>query len=177
MNRDIVVVGLAASLAFFLGVRSGPDTEVVYERVEVPVEVILEREPDTIRTFIDRVRTVEVEPIQVAISPAAVVREVTAFCKPLVPIIKTDTVYVLPDTQMLLRSVTHDPGWFISKDHILLTGVTNYGDLVAMDYAVRDGFTARTVGNELLVQQPRLGLLRDITEIAIIAGLTFVITR
>jgi hypothetical protein len=177
VKREIGMVVSVALLAFAVGIRARPPAEVVYERVEVPVEVIIEREPDTIRTFVDRIRTVEVQPIQVAISPAAVVREVAAFCAPTVPLFHTDTVYVLPDTQLLLRSVTHKAGWFISKDQILLTGMTNYGDLVAMDYAVRDGFTARATGNDVLVQHPRMGLLRDITEIVIIAGITFVITR
>jgi len=177
VKREIISIFAAALLAFAVGLRARPPAEVVYERVEVPVEVIVEREPDTVRTFVDRVKTVEVQPIQVAISPAAIVSEVASFCEPLVPVISIDTIYVMPDTQLLLRSVSHEPGWFIAKDQILLTGVTNYGDLIAMDYAVRDGFTARATGNDVLVQYPRTSLLREVAEILAVAGVTFVVTR
>jgi hypothetical protein len=174
-TQSVLVVGVAV-LGFLVGFATKPPPEVFYETVEVPVQVIVEREPDTVRTFVDRVVTVQSEPVQVAIAPAAVVDRVHSFCAPVVAEITRDTVYV-PETELLLRSVSHRPGWFWAKDQLLLTGLTNLGDLEARDYQVRPGFTARAYGSDVLVQYPRMSLWRDVAEWAVVAGITYALVR
>ncbi len=157
MKSAILAAAIAVVVTWFLKPTPAP----IYERVEVPVEVIVEREPDTVRTFVDRVRTVQAPPEIIAISPSGGVREVQAFCKP-VTLHTVDTVEIAP--RLLLRSISHDPGWFWQRDQLTLTGPINTGDLAAFDFPVRAGFTARTIGDSVLVQYPRTSLLRDIFE-------------
>ena len=151
-----------------------PEPVPVYRDVIVSDTVILEREPDTVRTFVDRIVTVHAEPLQVATAPSVLVNEVARFCAPVTALI-TDTVIV--EKQVLLRSLSHSPGWFLQPDKLLLTGVTNYGDLKAFDYSVRPGFTARTVGEDVLVQYPRTAWLRQTLEILAPAGLVYLFMR
>jgi len=142
-----------------------PSEPVVYPEVIVPTARIIEREPDTIRTFVDRIVTVEVEPTQVAVAPGGATEQVQQFCKPLV-VAHTDTVEsgATVDPMLLLRSVSYDRKWAWRKDHLLLTGPTNEGDLRALDFDVRGDFTARTVGENVLVQYPRGSLIYDVWE-------------
>ena len=174
-KQGVASFGLAV-IGFLVGFVTKPPTPVIYETVEVPVERIIEREPDTVRTFVDRIVTVQAEPLQVAIAPGAVVDRVHSFCAPVVAEIKRDTVFVV-EPQFLLRSVTHRPGWFWATDDLLLTGLTSLGDFEARDYKVRPGFTARTVGSDVLIQYPRSSLAHDFAEWAIVAGLTYLVIR
>lgn len=154
-----------------------PDDPIVYSEVVVPARVIIEREPDTVRTFVDRIRTVNVAPTQRARAPEGGMVEVQDFCRPTVlaiqdTIVEVDTV---PDPRLLLRSISHSPGWFVQKDNIFISGPTSYGDLVGLDYNVRPGFTVRTVGDSLIVQYPRVALLREGIEalLPLAIGLSF----
>ncbi len=64
-----------------------------------------------------------------------------AFCRPTL-LATTDTVVETPAPRLLLRSGVHQPGWFFQKGRLLLIGPTSLGDLQALDYAVRPGFTS-----------------------------------
>jgi hypothetical protein len=143
-----------------------PSPEPQYHTVIVPVEHIIQREPDTVRTFVDRIRFVSVPPRQVATAPRGSEGQIQEFCKPvIVAATQTDEEPgTLTDPMLLLRSVTFDHRWAWRKDHLLLTGPTNYGDLMAIDYEVRGDWTARTVGDGVLVQYPRTSLLYDVWE-------------
>lgn len=60
--------------------------------------------------------------------------------------------------------MVHQPGWFFQRDQLLLTGPTSYGDLVPQDFLVRPGFSARIVGDSVIVRHPRAALLREAAE-------------
>jgi hypothetical protein len=153
------LIGAAAVYAFV------PNNPVTYREVIVPARVIIEREPDTVRTFIDRVRFVNVEPRQIAVAPGGAGEQVQEFCKPTI-IAQTDTVEigVAVDPMLLLRSVSYDRRWAWKKDRLFLAGPVNTGDLKALDYEVRGDWTARTVGDNVLVQYPRTSLVVDAWE-------------
>ncbi len=144
-----------------------PETYVGYPEVIVPARVIIEREPDTVRTFVDRILFVRAAPVQVAIAPAGALDEVAAFCRPTVLAV-TDTVEVeIPAARVLLRSVTHKPGWWFQRDGLLLTGPTSVGALKAFDFRVRPGFSARTSGDTVIVRYPRSGIVRELVEFGV----------
>ena len=105
-----------------------------------------------------------VQPILVARAPGGAQGEVPAFCRPTL-LALTDTVEAeTPPPRLMLRSGVHSPGWFFQKDRLLLTGPTSLGDLLALDYAVRPGFSFRTSGDSALVRYPRSGLVRQSVE-------------
>ena len=153
-----------------------PESHVPYPEVIVPAARIIEREPDTVRTFVDRIRFVRAAPVVVAIAPAGAMSEVAAFCRPSILAV-TDTVEVEVPARVLLRSVTHRPGWWFQADRLELTGPTSLGDLKAFDYRVRPGFTARTSGDSVLVRYPRTGLFREVVEVAVPLLLGWTVAR
>ena len=155
-----VVFGLIGATASYIIIPNNP---ITYPSVIVPARVIIEREPDTVRTFVDRIITVRANPQIIAIAPWGAQRQVQAFCKPLI-VTSTDTVVVSPivDPMLLLRSVSYDSRWAWRKDHLLVTGPVNNGDLKAIDLNVRGDWTLRTVGDGLLVQYPRTALIGDL---------------
>jgi hypothetical protein len=166
----LVVAGVLGGYVLF-----GGQEAILYPEVIVPAARIERREPDTVRTFVDRVRHVAVGPSQVATAPQGAHSDVTAFCRPVVAL-RTDTI-IRVDTLLLLRSVTHSPGWFTQRDRLTVTGLTNVGDLKAMDYDVRPGFTARAVRDGLQVKYPRTALLRSVGEFSAVALLTWMVVR
>jgi len=157
------LAGLIAGYLLFGGSDPVPYPEVVI------AERILEREPDTVRTFVDRVVYRYVGPARVAIAPGGAAQEVAAFCRPLI-LAMVDTVEVESAApRLLLRSVSHDPGWLWQRDRLTLTGPTSHGDLVGLEYAVRPGFSARTSGDSVIVRYPRGSTVRDLLEGAAMA--------
>ena len=166
----ILVVALTGGAVLGYALRSPPPP--TYRTVEVPVEHIIEREPDTIVRWRDRIVEVAATPEIVARARRGGQAEAEAFCEPVrvvdtVRVVGVDTVRVvdtIPDPRLLLRSVSHDPGWWWQRDQLLLTGPTSHGDLLAFDYSVRPGFTVRTSGDSLLVRYPRTSLVREIAE-------------
>ncbi len=170
MRTFVASVGGAAVGAIALWAVAWPEEVVRYERVEVPVERIIEREPDTVVRWLERIRVVTPDPVQIAIAPGGAAPEVARFCMPSVLKATNDTTPA-PPPQLLLRSVTHDPGWFFQRDRLLLTGPTSHGDLVAADYLVRPGFSARTVGDSVIVRSPRFGGFRQGLELGIAAAI------
>ena len=140
-----------------------PSPDPVYETVIVPVEKIIEREPDTVRTFIDRIVYVKADPIITARAPGGAMEQVQEFCRPIV-VAQTDTVVGSVDPMLLLRSVSYDRRWGVKKDRLLLTGPTNVGDLMAFDYVVRGDWTVSIPRSSPLVQYPRTSLVYDVWE-------------
>ena len=160
----LIVIGVS----FVIGVGTRwivpPDPEVIYDRVEVPVEKIIEREPEVEVRFIERIRVITPDPVQIAVSTGGATADVARFCAPSTLAAVSDTLADRPPPQLLLRSISHYPGWFFQKDKVLFTGPTSYGDLIAADYAVRPGFSARTSGDSLIVRYPRFGIVREVAE-------------
>lgn len=167
MKTLAALAAAAIAGAVALWAVAWPEEVVRYERVEVPVERIVEREPDTVVRWRDRIVHVTPDPVQIAVAPGGAAPDVTRFCAPSVLEATTDTVTPAPDPQLLLRSVVHRPGWFFQRDQLLLTGPTSYGDLVAQDFLVRPGFSARAVGDSVIVRYPRTGLAREALELGV----------
>jgi hypothetical protein len=158
--KEFIVAFLVGSVAAWL---IKPDPEPTYSTVVVTDTLILEREPDTIRTFIDRIRTVESQPVQVAIAPGGAQDHVSAFCRP-TTVFSTDTIEAPADTVFLLRSVRYDRKWAWKKDKLFIAGPLSTGDLLSQDHDVRGDYSVRTVVGGTLVQYPRTSLLYDIWE-------------
>tara|TARA_R110000787_G_scaffold79469_1_gene173678 strand:- start:6837 stop:7364 length:528 start_codon:yes stop_codon:yes gene_type:complete len=165
---------VVAALGFVFGSFTGSPPEVRYQRVEVPVEVIVEREPDTVRTFIDRIRHVTVAPIQVAIAQEGALTLVQEFCKP-VTIVQTDTIEIQPT--LLLRSVSVNPGWWMGRDEILLTGPLSNGSLAAIDYRARGSWSSRVNADSLIFRQSRSGFLHGLLEFALPLAVGFGVAK
>lgn len=165
--RGLVPLASAIAGAAALYLVAWPGEVVRYERVEVPVERIIEREPDTVIRWVERIRVVTPDPVQIAVAPLGAGPQVASFCMPSVRAATGDTATAAPDPQLLLRSVVHDPGWWWQRDRLTLVGPTSYGDLLAADYAVRPGWSARVSGDSVLVRYPRMGLVRELLEVVV----------
>ena len=165
MIRNLVWLLVAMVIGMVLAYALIPSDPIVYNHVIIPAARIIEREPDTVRTFIDRIRFIEAPARQVAVAPGGAQGQVQAFCQPIIATL-SDTVGIGPivDPMLLLRSVRYERRWSVRKDRLFVAGPTNYGDLVAHDYEVRGDFTLAMVGDRPLVQYPRTSLLYDIWE-------------
>ena len=162
--KDKIIWTIVAFLAgCTLMYVNGPDNFVEYPHVIVSKRDIIQREVDTIQTFVERLVYVFPNPIQIAVAPGGAQEQVQSFCKPLT-IVQTDTVGQTVDPELLLRSVDIDRRWAWRRDHLFLTGVRNNGDLVGMDWRVRGDVEIRAAGNGVNVQYPRTSLLYDIWE-------------
>lgn len=138
----------------------------VYRNVVVSAARIVEREPPASPpTIVEKVVYQYLQPSVQAEAPGGALGDVQSFCKPVVVAV-TDTVLV-PDRQLLLRSVSVDPGWFLGKDEVFVSGLTNTGDLWSADYRVRPGaWSARVAGDSILMRQPRTSIIRQGAELA-----------
>jgi hypothetical protein len=170
------VVGLAVGTLLMIIFRSAPDP-VTYTEVIVR-EVV--GEPDTVRTFVDRIVYRERPPTQVATQPAGATDVVDDFCKPdtviVIDTITGDTVWVAADTVFLLRSVSHTPGWFFARDGIDLYGPTSVGDLRHVNLRAHPGWSVRT-HPELLIREPRMGWWREAVEAGVYLGTGYLLGR
>lgn len=155
--------------ALLLFQTAWPDTYVPYPEVIVPARRIIEREPDTVRTFVDRIRYVTVEPTVVARAPDGARDEVESFCQPTVvaALPPLETPAPIPAPRLLVRSGSFDPGWWFQRDALRLTGPTSHGDLKAFDFSVRRGFSFRASGDTLIVRHPRAALFREAAELSV----------
>ena len=146
---------VVAALGFVFGSFTGSPPEVRYQRVEVPVEVIVER-------------------IQVAIAQEGALTLVQEFCKP-VTIVQTDTIEIQPT--LLLRSVSVNPGWWMGRDEILLTGPLSNGSLAAIDYRARGSWSSRVNADSLIFRQSRSGFLHGLLEFALPLAVGFGVAK
>lgn len=159
-----IVYALAGALVVFLvGLLwlSGQEPEVYREIVVKEIR----GEPDTIRTFVDRVVYREVEPEIIIREPEGGRETQEAFCEPdtVIQIIEGDTVWLPQDTVFLVRSVDHRPGWFLQKDQVILFGPTSIGDLSEVRFKAYPGWSVRT-HPEMIIREPRIGIFREILE-------------
>lgn len=164
-RRDALILAIVVA-AFLWGRNGRAAPEVRYERVEVPVEVLLEREPDTVVTFVDRIKYVSVPPVQIAVAPRSAQIDAQAFCRPItVSETVTDTVYIEP--KLLLRSVSVDQAMWTGRNQVFLTGLLSNGDLIGTDYSVRGSWSARVNADSVIVLQSRISWLKGAMEFAI----------
>ena len=142
-----------------------------YPEVIVPARVIIEREPDTIRTFVDRIRYRTVRPFLVGTAVGGASEGVEAFCPPPAP--PAEEAIAAPDStaappaappRVLLRSGTFKSGWWLGGDHLLLTGPTSNGDLRSFDFNMRGDFSFRTSADSVIVRYPRTWFVKDVIE-------------
>lgn len=166
-----IILPLAGAGLFYV-LSPGYDP-VIYREVIVPAARILEQEPDTVVKWRERIVTVEVQPEQIATAPLGGMNDLAAFCAPSMlplpvpppgPSVVTEAVR---DTASAGRSVVHSDGWFWFKDDLTVTAFTNYGDLRAEHYRVRDGFSVRFGPTPSTVRSPRFGLVKEFLEVII----------
>lgn len=189
-TRNIVPVAIGAGLVlaalWLLGWIDPGGTEPVYRRIEVPVERIVEVESvDTIVEWRERVvyRTVEAE--QVATSDTGGEPDVATFCEAAVADARREDA---PDStratsppslpaRLLIRSARHDPGWFFSRDKLILTGPLSDGRLRQLRYSLRPGYRWHVMADSLLVQEPRMGFWRELVEGIVYGAIGYAVGR
>jgi hypothetical protein len=170
------IAGLIIGTLLITILRDVPDpvtyTDVIVREVQ--------GEPDTVRTFVDRIVYRERPPTQVATQPGGGTDTVSDFCKPdtvmVVDTLAGDTVWVPADTVFLLRSVAHTPGWFFARDRVDLYGPTSAGDLRHVSLRAYPGWSVRT-HPELLIREPRLGWWREAAEAGVYLTTGYLIGR
>jgi len=131
-------------------------------------------EPDTIRTFVDRIVYRDREPEVAITQPSGATDVVEDFCRPdtVVEVVRGDTVWAPADTVYLLRSVVHDPGWFFQRDNITLFGPTSVGGLQELRFHSYPGWSVRT-HPDLIFREPRFGWFRELVEAGVYVGLGY----
>lgn len=143
-------------------------------------EFLEAREPDTVRTFVDRIVYRTPEPEQVATAPGGGEADVAAFCSEAVArgLQEARPVTVdepLPRAQpvtpgkahLFLRSIRHDEGWWIQKDLVALTGPLSTGDLTEWTFSARRSWSARAHADSLIFRRPRWDWIQDAAELVI----------
>lgn len=169
--------GVAVLLGAAIAYQLIPEPAPVYRTVFVEDTVIIEREPDTVRTFVDRVVTKVVTPATVAVAETGGLDHALEFCKPITVMQQdtvTDTVYT---PMLLLRSVRFDQGWFTKPDKVFMSGITNTGELRAYDYRTKGSWTARAFGDSLLVQTDRFATYKKLAEYLVVGGIAYGLGR
>lgn len=177
----------------FLYANFGPQPEPVYQRVEVPVEVIREVERvDTIVSWKERIVYKTVHAEQVATAPDGARPDVDSFCadavqqalagvgaspQPLPEGRNSAPAHPPTPPHLLLRSLRIEDGWFFQKDRLILTGPLSNGDLRQTIHNVRPGVQAHVHGDTVIVQYPRSALLKQLLEAAAFVGAGYVAGR
>jgi len=131
-------------------------------------------EPDTVRTFVDRIVYRDREPEVIVEQPGGGEDVVEDFCHPdtVIQVVEGDTIWTPADTVYLLRSVVDHPGWFLQRDQITVYGPTSVGDLREMRFRSYPGWSLRT-DPEVLFREPRFGLVRQLIEAGIYIGIGY----
>jgi len=136
-------------------------------------------EPDTVRTFVDRIVYRNRAPDLVVTQPGGGEDVVEDFCHPdtvLQVVAGTDTLWLPTDTVLLLRSVDTSEPWFFGRTDITVWGPNSVGDLQELRYRSWPGWSLRT-HPDLLFREPRLGWIKPIIEYGSVAGLVYMLTR
>ena len=163
-------------ISLFLGVIGyhllAPTPDPIIYR-EVIVDTIY-GEPDTVRTFVDRIVYVEKEPELIVTDPDGGEDLVEDFCHPdtVLEVVEGDTVYLPQDTVYLVRSVVHKPGWLLGRDQITFYGPTSVGSLQEVRFKSYGGWSFRS-DPEILFREPRFGFLRQVVEAGVYIGLGY----
>jgi len=76
----------------------------------------------------------------------------------------------------LLRSIVHDPGWFVQRDRITTYGPTSASDLLEMRFTSWPGWSLRT-DPVIIFREPRLGWIKPIIEAGVYVGVGFLAGR
>lgn len=164
-----VLLPLAGAFLFY--VFDPTRDPITYREIIVPAARILEQEPDTVVRWRERIVYIEVQPEVVATAPLGALDDLQAFCAPSMmppssgppaPVVVTAAAR---DTVSVGRAVVHKDGWFWFKDDLTVTAFTNYGDLRAEHFRVRDGFSVRFGPNPSVVRSPRFGLVKEVIEV------------
>lgn len=185
MLRNIsrfVTVGTPPAIALFLGVvlaRScAPAPAPTHSVTFVPETVLVRGEPDTVVKWRERIVTVVQPAIVREVAPDAGIVDVTRFCAETdAAIARADTTAPALPPVLLLRSAEVDPGYFLRKDRLTFIGPVSNGDLARSEYMARQGWSARVNGDSVIVRSPRFGLLKEIGEAGVWAGIGYLIGR
>lgn len=160
MQRVIPRGIIPAALGFLLGVllvwHLAPREVTVdrYRTVEVPVEVLVQGEPDTVTQWRDRIVTRTVQAEVQATAPETALPDINAFCGAAGWRAPGDTIHSrgntpAPDPRLLIRSFVYRDG------ELQAWGPRSDGDLWSGTYRVRAPFEATVSGDSLFVQGSR----------------------
>lgn len=182
-----VLLPLLGALGFYVSPFYGGEPSFPYSEVVVPARVIEESEPDTVVSWRERIVTRVVQPEVVARSEEGGEPEVESFCAEFARA-KVDsataaggdtveTVSTRPARRLLLRSGSHDPGWFWRSDHLTLTGPLSDGGLQQQSYTLRPGFSFRTHADSVIVRSPRWWWVREGAEAGVLLGIGYALGK
>ena len=133
------IVGAVVGMLLF-GILRPDGVFPDYDRIIVHE---IKGEPDTVRTFVDRIVYRDRQPEVVVTQPGGGIEIVEQFCRDTLVITATDTVVVRVTPTFLMRSVATDAGWFWQKDRVRLYGPVNTtGDLLEIRYVTWPGWRA-----------------------------------
>lgn len=177
----------AGALALFLLLPAPPPEPVPY--IITHTEVLEAREPDTVVRWRERIIYRTPEPDQVVTAPGGGSDELAAFCAEAMaraidasqpefahPIPRPSPMVPGPG-RLLLRSVRFQEGFLFRPDRLYLTGPTSGGDLRETAFTTRRNWTARTVGDSILLRRPRWDVLVDLGEMALPLAAGFFLGR
>jgi hypothetical protein len=161
-------LGLGVGLVMMFGVAKaceGPIPEPLKYTV-FQVDTIVS-EPDTVVQFVERIVYREVEPEYVATQEGGATDRVEEFCSPdtVVEVVQGDTVYVETPTQFVVTAVDTDAPWLWGRESVGIYGFDNAGDRREYSFRGYPGWQFAT-GSDVLFQEPRFGLLKNIFKIA-----------
>ena len=127
-------------------------------------------EPDTVRTFVDRIVFRDRKPDLVVTQPSGGEDVVSDFCHPdtVEVVAGTDTLWLPTDTVFLMRSVDTSEPWFFGRSDVTVWGPNSVGDLQELRYRSWPGWSLRT-HPDLIFREPRLGWIKPIIEYGSVA--------
>ena len=185
--RSLILAGAAVAL-IYLGRWTAPEPPPRYPTVEIPEEAITENEPQLVEDLnlaerlSVRVRTSEVEPVQVATAPEGGDEELRAFCAASVakaleagpaipgPEISAYATPEVPDLPTIFspRSSWTDPGWWWGKDRTTVVGLLSTGGLRQISFEHHPSMSWRSdKAGGLAIRESRLGWWRGAVEFAV----------
>ena len=160
------IVGAVVGMLLF-GILRPDGVFPDYDRIIVHE---IKGEPDTVRTFVDRIVYRDRKPEVVVTQPGGGEDVVQDFCHPdtVEVVVGTDTLWLASDTVFLMRSVDTSEPWFFGRTDITVWGPNSVGDLQELRFRSWPGWSLRT-HPDLLFREPRLGWIKPIIEYGSVA--------
>lgn len=132
------------------------------DTIWVPIEEIREAEPETIQTFLDRIRWKTLPPETVKVATGGPEPEVGLFCAAPIATALGDTTPKEPVA--LIRSGSYTEGWFFGRSRFVATAPLSTGGAIQPVFAPRGSFTFRASEDAVQVQESRWSWVRPVVE-------------
>lgn len=179
-NVAIAAVGLVLLIiSFLVGASCDGGLYPAVARTDtiwVPIEEIREAEPETIQTFIDRIRWKTLPPETVRVATGAPEPEVGLFCAAAVAEALGDTL-APQEPVALIRSGSYTEGWFFGRSRFVSTAPLSTGGAIQPVFAPRGSFTFRASGDAIQVQESRWSWVRPVVEATVWGGVGYGVCR